>query len=102
MQDKETSPQIYDAVWRYAYTKETKTRVRLLCMALASKYGHSLTAEELAMATAAGVDRTRKSLRKLRSKGVVRSVQVNQDGRLVYGWELDLEQLNAALDSDNT
>jgi transcription initiation factor IIE alpha subunit len=102
MQDEETSAQIYDVVWRYAYSKETKTRVRLLCMALASKYGHTLTAEELAIATAAGVDRTRKSLRKLRSKGVVRSVQANQGGRLVYGWELNLEQLNAALDSDNT
>jgi transcription initiation factor IIE alpha subunit len=101
MQDRATTSEIYDAIWRYAYSKETKTRVRLLCMALASKYGHSPTAEELARATAAGVDRTRRSLRKLRSKGVVRSVQVNQDGRLVYGWELNLEQVNAVLDSNN-
>jgi hypothetical protein len=96
MAEESSSEQAYEAAWTFARETDVNTRACVLLLALARTYGRSTTTEELAHASGVSLDRTRRALRKLRAKDVVRSSQVAREGRWVYGWDLNLENLAVA------
>lgn len=81
------------ATWDYACESTMNPRVRVLLMTLSEFYGRDVTADQLAQATGASPDRTRRALRKLRAEGIVTSTQVLFNGRWVYSWSLKAERL---------
>jgi transcription initiation factor IIE alpha subunit len=96
MANELSTEQAYEAAWTFARGTDVNPRARVLLLALARTSGRSSTAEELAQASGVSLDRTRRALRKLRAKNVVRSSQVVREGKWVYGWDLNLENLAAA------
>jgi DNA-binding IclR family transcriptional regulator len=89
------SERAYEASWRYARENKLNSRVRVLLLALARVCGRASSVEEIAHDTGVSLDRTRRALRRLRAQGAVRSTQVVSNGRVVYGWEIQLEGLGA-------